>query len=466
MPVRIKITLFFTLIMFLLILLFCGIIFYFSYTNRLDNIKTHLTNRTLTTASLLSQPKIFDSTIISKIDATTREITAITNESIQAYNQLNKRIYAYSDIPDESIQISNDILNEAKLKTTYFFTVGDKEAIARYYSADKLVIIAAAYDADGRSDLHRIKIILYVCFTGIILIAFASGWFFSKKLLQPIRKIADEINVISAQSLKLRIKSGNANDEWNYLTKTLNDLLNRLQEGFEVQTRFISSASHELSTPLTSISSQLEVSLQRDRVAEDYRKVMQSVYQDVRHLNKLTQTLLEFAKASGTAGGIEIDLIRIDEILMRLPGEMIKFDEHYSVKLEFDQLPEDAERLVVFGNAELLFAAIKNIVSNACKFSVNGLAIVKLSVDKTTIIISIKDEGKGISENDLTNIFQPFFRTEDSRGITGFGVGLPLVHRIIKLHNGQIDVNSIVGKGTTFIIELPTATDSKQKLTF
>lgn len=461
MPARIKITLLFTLIMFLLLSSLCGIIYYFSYTNRLDNIKTHLTNRTLTTANLLSQPEIFDSSIMSKIDATTRKITKITNENIQAYNYLDKKIYTYSDVPDDSLQISNDILNKAKSKTAYFFTDGQKEAIACYYSANRVVIIAAAFDAEGRRDLRRIKITLYFSFIGIILIAFASGWFFSKRLLQPIRKIADEVNVISAQSLKLRIKTGTANDEWNYLTKTLNDLLNRLQEGFEIQTRFISSASHELSTPLTSISSQLEVSLQRDRVAEDYRKVMQSVYEDVRHLNKLTQTLLEFAKASGTAGGIEIELIRIDEILMRLPGEMIKFDEHYSVKLEFDQLPEDAERLVVFGNAELLFTAIKNIVSNACKFSINGLAKVKLSVEKTTIIISIKDEGEGIAETDLTNIFQPFFRAEDTHGKTGFGVGLPLVQRIIKLHNGQITANSTLGKETTFIIELPIAADSK-----
>jgi signal transduction histidine kinase len=198
-------------------------------------------------------------------------------------------------------------------------------------------------------------------------------------------------------------------------------------------------------------------------VAEDYRKVIQSVYQDVRHLNKLTQTLLEFAKASGTAGGIEIELVRIDEILMRLPCEMKKFNDHYSVKLAFDELPEDPEKLVVFGNAELLFTAIKNIVSNACKFSVNGLAKVKLSVENKMIVISIKDEGKGITEKDLSNIFQPFYRSEDSSEITGFGVGLPLVHRIIKLHNGQINAYSTIGKETTFIIELPIAADATQK---
>lgn len=422
----------------------------------------HLTNRTLTTASLLSQPEIFDSAIISKINATTREIPEITNESILAYNDQNKRIYTYSDIPNDSIGITNGILNEAKSKTIYFFSVGKKEAVAHYYSAERMVIIASAFDENGRRDLRRIKDILYFSFTGILLIAFISGWAFSKKLLQPVKKIADEVNTISAKSLAHRIKSGSANDEWNYLTETLNDLLNRLQESFEIQRRFISAASHELSTPLTSISSQLEVSLQKDRMPEEYRLVMQSVYQDVRHLSKLTQTLLEFATVSGDAGGLELNLIRIDEVLMRLPSEMTKMDKSYSVKLAFDQLPEDEASLLVFGNAELLFIAIKNIVSNACKYSPDRLAKIKLSVTQSVIIVSVEDEGKGIPENELQNIFQPFYRTKDSRSIIGFGVGLPLVNRIIKLHKGQIKINSIVGKGTTFSIQLPIAGNTKK----
>ncbi len=236
-----------------------------------------------------------------------------------------------------------------------------------------------------------------------------------------------------------------------------------MQQSFEMQRRFISSASHELSTPLTSISSQLEVSLQRTRDAKEYQGVMQSVYQDVRHLSRLTQTLLEFATASGIKGGIEINSIRIDEVLMQLPAEITKMNKDYSVKLEFDQLPENVERLLVFGNAELLLTAIKNVISNSCKYSPDHLAKIKLSVGATEIIISIKDDGKGISENDLKNIFQPFYRTEDSKSITGFGVGLPLVYRIIKLHKGQIKVNSIVGKGTTVLIQLPIAENARHK---
>lgn len=463
MPVRIKITLLFTMIMFLLLSLICGFIYYFSYTRRLENIKTHLTNRAITTSNMLSHPDIFDIHLMSKIDSAI--VIAIKNKTVQAYNYRNERIYSYSDSPTDPIQVKRDILDSARIGNIIFFNVGRKEAIAYYDStySNPIVIIAAAFDEVGKINLRRLKLILWLSFASGILIAFASGYFFSKVLLRPIRKIADEVNIISAQSLTHRIKLGNANDEWKYLTETLNDLLNRLQESFEIQRRFISSASHELSTPLTSISSQLEVSLQRNRAAEDYRLVMQSVYQDVRHLNKLTQTLLEFATVSGTAGGIEINLIRIDEVLMRLPGEMTKMDKAYSVKLEFDQLPENEEKLLVFGNAELLFTAIKNIVSNACKFSPNQLAKVKLSVDQTSIIVVVEDDGKGIPENELQNIFQPFYRTEDSRAIIGFGVGLPLVNRIIKLHKGQIKVNSVVGKGSTFFISLPIAGNIRHK---
>jgi two-component system sensor histidine kinase ArlS len=454
MSKRLKITLIFTLIMFLLLSLLCGLIYYFSYTSRKEEMKTHLMNRALVTANMLDRPNLFDKILMNRIDSAI--LISIKNKSIQVYNNNNRKIYVYSDKPGDTLHIENDILNRTRTKNNFYFTVGKREAIA-YNDDNGHVIVAAAYDERGDKNLQHLKLILGLSFMGGMLIAFTSGYYLSKRLLRPIRKIADEVNIISAQSLAHRIKSGKGHDEWHYLTDTLNDLLNRLQESFEIQRRFISSASHELSTPLTSISSQLEVSLQRNRGAEEYRQVMQSVYQDVRHLSKLTQTLLEFATVSGTVGGIDIKLIRIDEVLMRLPGEMTKMNKGYSVKLEFEQLPDDEEKLLVFGNAELLFTAIKNVASNACKYSPNSLANVKLSVKQSEIIVAIEDDGKGIPENELKNIFQPFYRTEDSRTTVGFGVGLPLVNRIMKLHKGQIKVISTVGKGTTFFVHLPIA---------
>ena len=458
MPVRIKITLLFTMIVFLLLSLVCGSVYYFSYSNRLENVKIKLLNRALTTSSLLNQSEIFDPVLINKIDASTA--MSMKNKTVQAYNFFDVLIYTYSDVAADTIHVGSGIMNDARKRSEVFFTTGNKEALAwcDVDNQSKIVIVAAAYDEEGLNYLERLKLILLFSLTGGILVAIASGYFFSRGLLLPIKKITDEVNIISAKNLAHRIKSGSANDEWNNLTGTLNELLNRLQESFEIQRRFISNASHELSTPLTSISSQLEIALQRERGAGEYRKVMLSVYQDVRHLSNLTQTLLEFAKASGTPGGIEIGLVRVDEVLMMLPAEIKKINKLWLVKLDFDKMPEDEESLLVLGNPALLFTAIKNIVSNACKYSNNHLAKVQLAVKQKQIIITVQDEGKGIGGEELQNIFQPFYRAGNSHGIAGFGLGLSLASRFIKLHKGEIGVQSEVNKGTTFTILLPVAT--------
>jgi signal transduction histidine kinase len=273
--------------------------------------------------------------------------------------------------------------------------------------------------------------------------------------LSPIRKITNEVTDISAYNLDRRIQTGKSKDEWYELSMTLNALLDRLKESFELQRRFISNASHELSTPLTLISSQLEVSLQRHRSDEEYRRVMESVLQDVHHMNRLVQTLLKFATASGNAGGLNIDLVRVDEILMRLPAE--KLDKSYSVSLSFDELPEEEEKLLVFGNEELLFSAIKNIVSNGCKYSTDHHTRVSLAITSRQLIVKVEDKGIGMEEKELENIFQPFYRIPDTSNIKGFGLGLSLANRIIKLHKGSIDVQSQLNKGTLFTISLPIA---------
>jgi len=461
MPVRIRITLFFALIVFAILGVVCTSIYYFSYVNRQKNFNIRLMNRAVTTARLLVQSETFNRELIQKIDASTA--VAMSDKTTQAYDVDGARIYAYSDKTGDTVSVDKTILEEAREKQYVYFTINNKDAVAYHYTdnGNHVVIITAAYDTDGKENLRQLQFILWICFIGGILITIGGGYFFSAGLLRPIRKIADELNEISAQNLARRIAVNERKDEWNYLTKTLNELLDRLEESFDTQSRFIANASHELSTPLTSVSSQLEVSLQKERNAQEYRGVMLSVLQDVHHLSKLTQTLLQFAKASGTAGGLEINLVRIDEILLHMPHEMAKLKSEYTVTLTFDDLPDDDEKLLIFGNENLLYSAIKNVVLNACKYSSNHRAGVKLSVKDEEIAVEISDEGKGIPEEELQHIFQPFYRVDDNLTENGFGLGLPLSSRIVKLHRGHIQVNSVVNKGTTFTIYLPIAGNKK-----
>jgi two-component system sensor histidine kinase ArlS len=457
MSVRIKITLLFAVIVLSILALVCGSVYYFSYTNRLNTIKTRLTNWGVTTARLMSQSALFGHQLLLKIDASTA--LALQNKTVQAYDSLGNQIYVYSDSASDTTHVDNALLAKARFRGDIYFTLGNREAVAHYYR-DKnasFVMVATAFDEEGKKKLEQLKFILLLSFAGGILFAVGAGYFFSKQLLIPLRKIADEVKNISVQNLGGRIRAGKSRDEWNYLSTTLNQLLNRLQESFDIHRRFISNASHELLTPLTSISSQLEVSLNRDREAKEYRQVMESIHQDIRQLGRLTQTLLEFARASGDPSGLEIDLVRIDEVLLALPSEATKLNKDYSVKLVFDRLPAEDEKLLVFGNEQLLLTAIKNIVINACKYSDDHQAKVNLSFHDNIISIFIEDQGKGISGSEIESIFQPFYRIDDGNMNQGFGLGLSLAQQIIKLHKGHISIKSVPDCGTVFTILLPSA---------
>jgi signal transduction histidine kinase len=457
MPVRLRITFLFALMVMVILGLASGGIYYFFYAARIDAIKTRLTNRAITVARLLARKEIFDHNLIQRIDSLTA--IALKNKTVEAYDYRNKKIYSYSEKPGDTIYVSEEILDDARVNGDRFFTIGDKEAVAYHYSDSnaRLVIVSAAEDTDGKEALRTLSNILIFIFLAGIAIIMVAGYLFSASLLGPVKKITADVQEISARNLSRRIKMGRTKDEWYKLSDTLNDLLNRLQESFELQRRFISNASHELSTPLTSITSQLEVSLQREREAQEYKKVMQSIHRDVRQMSKLTKTLLEFAKASGSAGGLEIDLIRMDEIVMKLPAEIAKINPAYKVTIDFSAPPENQNSLLVFGNEELMLTAIKNIVLNACKYSSDSKAMIKLEVRDQTIIVSIEDRGKGIPETELKSIFQPFYRVQGHLSGEGFGLGLSLADRIVKLHRGSIDVSSVVGKGTRFAISLPSA---------
>lgn len=455
MPVRLRISLLFTAFVFTILLIVGSVVYYISYRNRLNLVKTRLTNRANNIASFLNQSEVFNNQLIQKIDTSTA--VSVRDKEMQVYDRDNRKVYAYSDRQNDTLVIDTAMLSLVRTEGSYFFTKGKKEAIAIYNEQADIVIVSATLDEPGKLNLLQLKITLWSSLLGGVIISLAGGYFFAGRLLRPIKEIADKVNEISAKSLTQRIATGAAKDEWHYLSSTLNELLNRLEQAMEMHRRFISNASHELSTPLASISNQLEVSMQRDREAQEYRNVMISVQKNVLHMNKLTQTLLEFARASGGEGGLEIQPVRVDEVILRLPAELSKINGRYVVLLEFGELPVEEDHLLVFGNEELLFTAVKNIVINACKYTTDNRAFVKLRAGIGEIRIEIIDNGPGLSPRDIAHIFQPFYRGDSVGSLPGFGLGLSLANRIIKLHKGQIQVASDLRTGTTFTIILPAA---------
>ncbi|MBL7696827.1 MAG: HAMP domain-containing histidine kinase [Chitinophagaceae bacterium] len=455
MPVRLRITLLFSITVCGILLAVCLTVYYIAYTSRINFIKTRLLNRASYTNTLLSRAEVFSSGLVARLDTSITGL--IRSKEVRVYDENNDVIYEYSDIPSDTLQISNLFLYLVRYEGSKFFNYGQKEVMAVHYPDSGFVVVSATRDDAGKKYLSQLKTTVWLSLIGGVLISFGVGYFFAGRLLRPVKQITDEVNEISAKSLTRRIPTGRSRDEWYYLSNTLNQLLNRLQRSFEVQRRFIANASHELCTPLTSISNQLEVSLQRNRDADHYREVITSTLQDVMRMGRLTQALLELARASGSQSGLEIDHVRIDEVLLQLPADMSKLNSSWEVVLRFGEMPVEEEQVLVFGNEELLVTAIRNIVMNACKYSPDHQAVVGLEIIPGEIHISISDNGPGIEQAEIENIFLPFYRTGSVGSTTGFGLGLSLANHIIQLHNGHIRVNSDAKSGSVFTIFLPQA---------
>ena len=172
-------------------------------------------------------------------------------------------------------------------------------------------------------------------------------------------------------------------------------------------------------------------------------------------MQQLTKSLLEIAK-TGTEGSIELNEVRIDEVLLKVTGDVQKISEEYEVELNFGEFPDDEKTFLVFGNSDLLYSSFRNIVENGCKFSPDHHAWVNLEFSNDHVIIQVKNVGNTITDKELGNIFQPFYRSAAASPIKGFGLGLALAKRIISLHKGTITVHSNDRQGTMFDIQLPS----------
>src|SRR5580658_1617030 len=380
----------------------------------------------------------------------------VGSRSIGIYTEDRKLIYLFEMPGTKPIAVSDTLLQEARGKGEVDFTMDNRDAVAVHRITPKgnYIVVVAGHDDDGLERLETLKRILLIGLVTSVFLTALVSFLFARQLLRPISLIIREVNEISSFDLSHRIRAGSGQDEMNQLAGTFNDLLARLQESFAIQRRFISNASHELSTPLTSVSSQVEVVLQNERSAEEYKQVLSSVREDVQQMRQLTKSLLEIAK-TGSQGGIELNEVRIDEVLLKVVGDVKKLSVNYNVELDFGEFPEDEKDFVVFGNVDLLYIAVKNIVENGCKYSPDATSLVDLSFRHHKIFIRVINRGNVIPEDELPQIFQPFYRGSGTGSSRGFGLGLSLAQRIIALHKGTILVQSDPGNGTCFTIELP-----------
>jgi two-component system, OmpR family, sensor histidine kinase ArlS len=456
MKIRHKIILIFTLLVTGIISLMAVSIYYFSALERRNVFNTRLKSRANYSAQVYSLFGDSSSIVLDRVDSVSAS-GFLPERNISVFSAGGKILYQFEAPNSDPLVVNDDIFQKTALRDEVYFKIDKRDAMAlRHRGGNKeFIVVVAAFDKDGLDRMNALSNILLVSLLAAIILTIWTGSLFSNKLLKPIKQIIYEVNDISSYNLSNRLPTGPGKDELNQLANTFNELLERLYKSFEIQKRFISNASHELSTPLTSISSQLEVTLQNERTNLEYKIVLASINEDVFKMRQLTKSLLEIAKAD-MHGNIELAEVRVDEILMQITSEIKTIESSYQVDLYFDDFPDEEKACVVFGNIELLQSAIKNIVENGCKYSPDHCSQVKLSFSNQQVLITVKNEGNVIATEEIQKIFQPFYRGSNTREQNGFGLGLSLAKTIIRIHKGTIEVTSSMSKGTVFEIHLPS----------
>jgi signal transduction histidine kinase len=457
MQIRTKLTLQFLLIGGVIMICASAAIYLSSAGYRQLDFYNRLENKAISTAKLLIGIEEVDAGLLKRIEQ--NNPLSLPNEKVIILNYRNEVLYS----SDEKGLISLDtlLLDRIRLEEKVKLKQGPYEVIGILYTEmyDRFVVIAAASDIFGLSKMRNLRtILLLVCLISVIMFSIA-GWFYSGRALKPIAGVVSQVEEISFTSLNLRVDEGNGTDEIARLAQTFNKMLERLETAFKMQKDFISNASHEIRTPLTAIYGQMEVLLMKDRKKEEYRRAFTSIVEDIQSLINLSNRLLLLAQASTETNQRNYGRIRIDEILWQAKDEIKKINEEYKINISIASGREsltEADHMEVFGDEFLLKIVVSNIIENACKYSGDNKVNININSSDGWITITFVDNGIGIEEKDLERIFEPFQRGLNVNMIPGFGIGLSLVRKIVRSHNGTFELLSQPGRGTEAILRLPS----------
>lgn len=452
MNVQTKLTLRFSIIVASILVFFSVAVYVFSARFRSAEFYERLETRATTTSRLLISVQEVDKALLRIID---QNSIALPQEQILVFDKNNQ--LDYSSVEDPDIKYSNALLDRIRRERSIRIIVGELEQIGFIYPSgnQEFVVLASAFDKYGRSKLRNLRTILIfglLIGLGIIIL---TGWIYARQALEPLANINEQVSNINAGNLDQRVDEGNRTDEIARLAMNFNKMLARLETAFEMQQSFVSSASHELRTPLAAMRSQLQVSLAKERSAEEYRSTLQSLLDDTDAFVRLTTGLLHLAQ-SNVEGRFRFVPCRVDEALFNAQEELSKLHPNYHFQLDYDTLPEDEGSLTVSGNEVLLVIAFVNFMDNACKFSPDHTVRISLTSSERQVEIRFSDTGIGIPLDEQEKIFSPFHRAANAQGVAkGHGIGLSLCQRIVELHGGAIALKSASGKGSQFSVTLP-----------
>ncbi|MFL5629150.1 MAG: sensor histidine kinase [Ktedonobacteraceae bacterium] len=311
-----------------------------------------------------------------------------------------------------------------------------------------------------------------------LLVAAIGGYWLASKALRPVKMITRTANEINATDLRRRLHL-KRRDEFGELAATFDQMLARLEAAFKRQTQFTADASHELRTPLTIIDLEINRALTQVERPEEYRQILEQIQAENEQMTYIVNNLLTLARADTGQLVLQREVVDVSDIALACVERLLSLAQQSHITLSTGTLPE----LLVSGDPQYLSRMLMNLIENAIKYT-SGIGTrvhVELACEQERwAVMRVQDDGPGIAEEHLPSLFERFYRVDKARGRRkleqigvvagkeepgGTGLGLAIVHWIIQAHGGEIRVESKLGSGSIFQVELPLLRREKSDMT-
>jgi heavy metal sensor kinase len=397
-------------------------------------------------------------------------------DSEQIYDELNRKALSHSDRgwyvrifqPDGTLVWSSADAPELHLPLVKSLSHGaynrdnyrllQRPVQASAHSPALVVRVGAKRDSIDE-DIWRLTEMILLAFAFIMVVAPLSGYWLAGRATSPLATILQTTGRLHPDNLGERLPLRGSGDELDQLSATMNGMLDRLAAHLEQQRAFVANAAHELRSPLAAMRTSVEVALERDRTAAEYRDLLADLVQECSAQANLINHLLLLAE--GDAGLLHVEEeVRLDGLVRRAADMFQGIAEQRGIELTATLHGP----VTVPGNKVHLREVVQNLIDNALKFTPSGGRVtIDLGIHPRSrqVQLRVSDTGSGISAEDLPFIFERFYRADKSRQreqpTGGNGLGLSICRAIVQAYGGRIAITSSVGQGTTVTVSLPTA---------
>ena len=376
-------------------------------------------------------------------------ITTLFGQLVLIKGEETKLVLKSRDLGEDLLLIDKKIVNQLEADTLIFTTLYDthlsqKPLKVGYLLVEKkegsvLLLECATPYAATTQEIENIRHLLMIGLAMLLLIIlFLVNQIISRSLAET-KNVVRAVRNIEIDGKKHSIQKTGISKCIDELIETFNILIDQLQSSYKKTKEFGQNASHELKTPLTILRGEIEVGLRKERSVGEYKEILSSSLVEIDRLQDIIEKIL-FLSSSGDLQIKEgFELIYIDEILEEVLEQKKAFAKRRNIELKLLK----SQTLVCEGNPTLINLVLANLLDNAIKFSHEG-GVVEISLEQDRVIIV--DHGVGVKQEDLTKIFDKFYRVSQNK--EGSGLGLALVESILSLHGFEISFESVYGEQT------------------